>query len=145
MNELVELSKEKCEELLRASIVGRVAFNTSEGPQIIPVNYTTVGDAILFRTTPYSRLGMHAAGSQLAFEIDQIDYDDHRGWSVVATGIGERVDDTSELESATPFWNPKPWAAGARVLYIRLRWKQLTGRRIGGGWTRENELPVRRR
>src|SRR5690242_11187814 len=114
MNELVELSTEKCEELLRASIVGRVAFNTAEGPQIVPVNYTTVADAILFRTTPYSRLGTHAAGSLLAFEIDQIDYDDHRGWSVVATGIGERVDDTSELESATPFWNPKPWAAGAR-------------------------------
>jgi nitroimidazol reductase NimA-like FMN-containing flavoprotein (pyridoxamine 5'-phosphate oxidase superfamily) len=144
MNELVELSQEKCEELLRASIVGRVAFNTAEGPQIMPVNYTTVGDAILFRTTPYSRLGMHADGSLLAFEIDQIDYDDHRGWSVVATGTGERVKDTSALESATPFWNPKPWAAGARVLYIQLRWKQLTGRRIGGGWTRENELPVRR-
>jgi nitroimidazol reductase NimA-like FMN-containing flavoprotein (pyridoxamine 5'-phosphate oxidase superfamily) len=145
MNELVELSPEKCEELLRASIVGRVAFNSDEGPQIFPVNYTTVGDAILFRTTPYSVLGTHAAGSLLAFEIDHIDYEDHRGWSVVATGTGERVDDTAELESATPFWNPKPWAAGARVLYIRLRWKRLTGRRIGGGWTRESELPVRRR
>jgi len=144
MNELTELSREKCEELLRASIVGRVAFNSEQGPQIVPVNYTTVGNAVIFRVTPYSQLGAHAAGSLLAFEIDHIDYDDHRGWSVVAVGTGELVEDTSVLEQETPYWNPKPWAAGARVLYVRLPWKSLTGRRIGGGWTRENELPVRR-
>lgn len=145
MNELLELPHEKCEELLRASIVGRVAFSSGEGPQIVPVNYTTVGDAVVFRTTPYSLLGAHAAGSPLAFEIDHIDYDDHKGWSVVAHGVGELVEDTSALEQATRFWNPKPWAGGPRVLYVRLPWASLTGRRVGSGWTRDNELPVRRR
>lgn len=145
MSELVELSAEKCEELLRSAIVGRVVFTTDDGPQIVPVNYTTIGDAVVFRTSPYSQLGTHVAGSRLAFEIDHIDYDDHKGWSVVATGTGEVVEDPSELEEAGPFWNPKPWAAGNRVLYVRMPWKQLTGRRIGGGWTWENEMPVRRR
>jgi uncharacterized protein len=145
VNELAELPYEKCEELLRASIVGRVGFNTREGPRIIPVNYTTVGQAVLFRTTPYSELGTHAGGATLAFEIDQIDYEDHKGWSVLAVGLGERLEDTAELEEASRFWDPKPWAAGARVLYIRMPWTRLTGRRIGGGWTRDNELPVRRR
>ena len=145
MNELVELSQEKCEELLRAAIVGRVVFETDEGPQIVPVNYTTIGDAVVFRTTPYSQLGTHADGSRLVFEIDHIDYDDHRGWSVVAVGTGEVLEDTTELEAAGPFWNPKPWAAGNRVLYVRMPWRRLTGRRIGGGWTWGNELPVRRR
>lgn len=145
MNNLTELSPAKCEELLRASIVGRVAFNTTEGPQIIPVNFTTVDKAVVFRTTPYSELGSHAAGQPLAFEIDQIDYEDHKGWSVVAVGTGELVEDTSKLADATPFWNPRPWAGGARVLYIRLPWKRLTGRSLGGGWTHDNEVPVRRR
>ena len=145
MNELVELSQEKCEELLRAAIVGRVVFETDEGPGIVPVNYTTVGDAVVFRTTPYSQLGTHADGSRLVFEIDHFDYDDHRGWSVVAVGTGEVLEDTGELEASGPFWNPKPWAAGNRVLYVRMPWRRLTGRRIGGGWTWENELPVRRR
>ncbi len=143
MSDLVELPREKCEELLRASIVGRVAFNTAEGPQIIPVNYTTVGDAVVFRTTPYSQLGTNAAGP-LAFEIDHIDYDDHKGWSVLAIGVGELVENVGELAAEGAFWNPKPWAPGGRVLYVRMRWTRLTGRRIGGGWTRENELPVRR-
>jgi nitroimidazol reductase NimA-like FMN-containing flavoprotein (pyridoxamine 5'-phosphate oxidase superfamily) len=145
MSELSVLSVAKCEELLRAAIVGRVAYNTDEGPQIVPVNYTTVGAAIVFRTSPETQLGRHALGKPLAFEIDEIDYADHKGWSVLAVGTGEPVDDITELEGATPFWNPKPWVAGERVLYVRMPWARLTGRRIGAGWTRENELPVRRR
>jgi len=145
VNEPAELSPEKCEELLRASIVGRVAFGTADGPRITPVNYVTAGDAVVFRTAPESELGRHAGGSRLAFEIDHFDYDDHKGWSVVAFGTGELVDDVAELAAATPFWNPKPWAGGGRVLYVRLPWTRLTGRRTGGGWTHDNEVPVRRR
>jgi nitroimidazol reductase NimA-like FMN-containing flavoprotein (pyridoxamine 5'-phosphate oxidase superfamily) len=145
MSELSVLSWAKCEELLRAAIVGRVAYNTEEGPQIVPVNYTTADQAIVFRTGPDTQLGRHAVGRPLAFEIDQVDYDDHKGWSVVAGGIGELVEDTASLEEANPFWNPKPWVDGDRVLYVRLVWTRLTGRRIGSGWTRDNELPVRRR
>jgi nitroimidazol reductase NimA-like FMN-containing flavoprotein (pyridoxamine 5'-phosphate oxidase superfamily) len=145
MSEVSVLSSAKCEELLRAAIVGRVAYNTDEGPQIVPVNYTTVGPAIVFRTGPETQLGRHAVGSPLAFEIDHVDYDDHKGWSVVAVGIGELVENTASLRDATPFWNPKPWADGPRMRYLRLPWTRLTGRRLGSGWTRENELPVRRR
>jgi uncharacterized protein len=145
MSELSVLPVAKCEELLRAAIVGRVAYNTDEGPQIVPVNYTTVGEAIVFRTGPDTQLGRHAIGAPLAFEIDQVDYADHKGWSVVAVGTGELVEDTRALEDATPFWNPRPWVDGERLLYVRLRWTRLTGRRIGAGWNRDNELPVRRR
>ena len=145
MSELSVLSVAKCEELLGAAIVGRVAFTTDEGPQIVPVNYTTVDAAIVFRTEPGTQLGRHAVGNRLAFEIDEVDYADHKGWSVVAVGTGELVEDTATLEDATPFWNPKPWVDGDRVLYVRLPWTRLTGRRIGAGWTRDNELPVRRR
>jgi len=146
MTEPEPLPYDKCLELLRAAIVGRVAFNVPEGPRIIPVNYTTVGDAIIFRTTPYSLLGTHADRAPMAFEIDQIDYADHKGWSVVATGTAELVEDVSALADEGPLWDPKPWAGGAsRLLYVRLPWNELTGRRLGGGWTRENELPVRRR
>jgi hypothetical protein len=144
MSQVVELPYDKCEELLRAAVVGRVGFNGEHGPQIVPVNYTTVDDAIVFRTSPESQLGRYAAGNPLAFEIDQLDYADHKGWSVLAVGIGELLEDTSRLERTSAFWNPKPWAAGPRVLYLRLPWTQLTGRRLGGGWTRDNELPVRR-
>lgn len=143
MSEPEELPLDKCLELLRGAIVGRVAFVVPEGPRIIPVNYTTVDDAILFRTTPYSLLGRHAEGP-LAFEIDHIDYTDQKGWSVVATGVGELVRDVAEIAEGHDFWNPRPWAGGNRLLYVRLPWTEVTGRRLGRGWTPQNELPVRR-
>jgi nitroimidazol reductase NimA-like FMN-containing flavoprotein (pyridoxamine 5'-phosphate oxidase superfamily) len=146
MTEPETLSEDKCVELLRGAIVGRVAFNAPDGPRIVPVNFTTVGDAVVFRTTPYSELGTHGNGTAMAFEIDHIDYADHKGWSVVVTGVAQFVEDVQELAEDGILWNPKPWAGGAsRLLYVRLPWDRISGRRLGGGWTRENELPVRRR
>jgi len=145
MPEPESLSEEKCLELLRGAIIGRIAFNAPDGPRIMPVNYTTVGDAIVFRTTPYSEFGTHGKDRPVAFEIDQIDYADHKGWSVVATGVARFVKDVSELADESALWDPKPWAGGSRLLYVRIPWERVTGRRLGGGWTRDNELPVRRR
>ena len=41
-------------------------------------------------------------------------------------------------------WEPRPWADGARNLYFKLAWSELSGRRLGSGWTSENETPVQR-
>ena len=136
VNEPVELSYDACEELLRSGSVGRVAVCTPTGPRIIPVNYTVLDEAILFRTSPHGLLGTHAWSSPLAFEVDELDERAQRGWSVVATGHGSSVQESSEMaaiESLRPMWNPQPWAGGERPLLVRLRWDSLTGRRLGGG------------
>ncbi len=144
MNESFDLSTTECEELLRAGMVGRVAACTPNGPHIIPVNYSVVDDAIVMRTTPYSLLGSQAGGTVLALEVDQFDYEYHRGWSVVARGRAKVVVDAAELEHVRETWNPVAWAAGGRTLYLRLRWTELTGRRLGQGWDPMSTLPVRR-
>jgi nitroimidazol reductase NimA-like FMN-containing flavoprotein (pyridoxamine 5'-phosphate oxidase superfamily) len=145
MSEVEELSYAKCRELLGGGIFGRVALCTAEGPRIIPVNYSLVGEAVIFRTSPYGVVATHDWPGSMAFEVDYVDYADHRGWSVLATGPGERVEDLEELDLIKRRWDPRPWAPGIRPLYMRLRWTELTGRRLGQGWTHENELPVRRR
>lgn len=145
MGELVELDEAKCRELLAAGVVGRVAVVTPEGPHVVPVNYVVVADAVVFRTSPHSVLGRQAPGTVVAFEVDRIDHDDHRGWSVLAVGPCEEVADVAALEAATPYWNPRPWVSGEHATHLRVPWTRLTGRRIGGGWTYENEVPVRAR
>jgi nitroimidazol reductase NimA-like FMN-containing flavoprotein (pyridoxamine 5'-phosphate oxidase superfamily) len=145
MSDLHELPVEKCRELLEANILGRVAVCTPSGPQIRPVNYAVVDDAVVFRTSPLTELAVSGWATEMAFEIDHVDYEGHRGWSVVATGRAEIVDDPDEVARIRSGWQPRPWASGSRTLYVRLPWRQLTGRRIGGGWTPENETPVRRR
>ena len=144
MGEVEELSYADCRGLLAGGVFGRVAVCTSDGPRIIPVNYSVVEESVIFRTSAYGVVATHDWGSPIAFEVDHVDYDDQRGWSVVASGRGERVEDAEELALIRLTWDPRPWAAGVRPLYVRLAWTELTGRRIGQGWTRENELPVRR-
>ena len=141
-----DMTVEECLELLQAGVVGRVALATPVGPRIIPVNYAMYGDSIVFRTAPYSELGTYGWNSDIAFEIDNIDYDKHQGWSVVATGRVQLVDDPEEVADIRRTWDPRPWAAGQRNLYMKLTWRDITGRRIGTDWAASTTSmsPVRR-
>lgn len=143
MSETRELSYSECEALLRAGVTGRVALSAPDGPQIIPVNYSVV-DGIVLRTSPYSVLGTYGRDTTLAFEVDHFDHAYHRGWSVVARGRAEIVDDPQEIAHIRSVWEPRPWAGGARALVLRIRWNELTGRQLGGGWDPLRDLPYRR-
>ena len=127
----IELPYETCAELLATREVGRVAVCTADGPRIIPVNYSVVDDAVVFRTTPYSVLGMHAWNGRIAFEVDDLDPLQRSGWSVVATGRGAVAEDGAELRRIQSAGGPTPWAGGQRWLFVRLRWDDLSGRRLG--------------
>ena len=108
-----------------------MALCTDTGPLVWPVNYSMGEDDIVFRTSPYSVLGTMALNRRLAFEVDRIDLDREDGWSVLATGAGEMVEDPDDLALIRTFRDPHPWAGGpARLLYVRLRWDGLTGREL---------------
>ncbi|MFC4783413.1 pyridoxamine 5'-phosphate oxidase family protein [Nocardioides sp. MAHUQ-72] len=144
MHEIIDMEREECERLLRAGVAGRIAISTPNGPHIVPVNYSVVDDAIVVRTSPYSLLGSYGRGTTLAFEVDQFDHENQRGWSVVARGRGEFVTDIEELDHIREVWSPRPWAGGSRTLYLRLRWTELSGRRVGAGWDPLSRMPVGR-
>jgi len=144
MSEVQELSYAECRGLLAGGVFGRLALCTPDGPRILPVNYSVVAESVVFRTSAYGVVATRDWSEPLAFEVDHVDYAEQRGWSVVALGRGERIDDVDELAHIKRTWDPRPWAGGSRPLYVRLRWTDLSGRRLGGGWTRDNELPVRR-
>jgi nitroimidazol reductase NimA-like FMN-containing flavoprotein (pyridoxamine 5'-phosphate oxidase superfamily) len=144
MSEAVELTVDECLELLPGGVLGRVGLSTPMGPRIVPVNYAMHDDAVVFRTTPYSELGSYGWNTDPAFETDHIDYDRHQGGSVVAVGRANLVDDPAELAEIRSDWDPTPWVDGRRHLYIRLVWRDLTGRRVGADWLRRSMVPVRR-
>jgi len=135
-----ELAYDECVTLLRSGVVGRVAVSTPQGPHIAPMNYSIVHDAVVVATTPYSALGTYGDGSQVAFEVDRFDYDTHTGWSVVVRGRAETIAAVDELRQVSRGWAPRPWADGARTLYLRIPWTEVSGRSLGGDVT----TPVRR-
>lgn len=144
MLEPVELSVSEAEALLRSGVTGRVAVSTPKGPHILPVNYSVVGDCVVFRTSPYSVLGTHAHGATVAFETDVIDHERQRGWSVLVRGRAEVISDAKALEEIRRTWAPRPWASGQRTLHLGIRLEEVSGRRLGHGWEPLREVPCRR-
>lgn len=132
MDDFVELSAAECRDLLETDTVGRVGFVAPGGPRIVPVNFVVSNEAIELCTTAYSELARYAPGRQIAFEIDHLDTDRKRGWSVVAQGTCEWVDDLNDPDRDPNAPEPEPWAGGNRPVRLRLAWRELTGRRVGG-------------
>jgi uncharacterized protein len=128
----VELSAEECLKRLGTHSIGRVVFCSGRSPQVYPVNFALHEGSIVFKTSPYGPLAaLHTRPGEVAFEVDELDPENQRGWSVIARGEAEPVDGTETGELAA-LRMIEPWAAGARTLHIRITPHQLTGRHFGG-------------
>ena len=55
-SEFRRISPARCQELLESQIVGRIAWQAADGPQILPVTYAWHQGMIIFRTSPYGVL-----------------------------------------------------------------------------------------
>lgn len=134
MTDLETLTPEECWRLLGKRVVGRVGFDMGHGPRIHPVNYRVDGRSVVLRTSEDAELTrfveMFADGSLIAFEVDEIDYEWHQGWSVMIEGQIARVEEPEERRSLHAVW-PRPWADGRRDLLARVTPVEVTGRRLG--------------
>jgi transcriptional regulator with XRE-family HTH domain len=122
------IGAEECAGLLDPGGVGRFVFVGPDGPTAVPVNYRMVDGDVVFRTEEGSLLAGPHPGP-VAIEVDQVDDALREGWSVLATGRSRLVTDPDELEGLAEV-PVRPWAAGAKAAYVRLRPDRLTGRRI---------------
>ncbi|WP_406411542.1 helix-turn-helix domain-containing protein [Streptomyces sp. NBC_01614] len=127
--EFTELSPDECRSLLGPHGVGRIALSTASGPVVVPVNYSVVDGAIVFRTASGTTPSL-AAGRPVAFEVDRIDDAFSRGWSVLVRGRARAVTDPDEARRLTESAYSRPWAGGGRDLWVRVEQQAVTGRRI---------------
>jgi nitroimidazol reductase NimA-like FMN-containing flavoprotein (pyridoxamine 5'-phosphate oxidase superfamily) len=127
--EFTELGPRECGELLSTHGVGRLAVSTESGPVIVPVNYSVVDGAVVFRTGAGTTPSL-AAGHQVAFEVDRIDDAFSRGWSVLVRGRARTVTDPDERSRLDAEAYSTPWTGGPRDLWVRIAPDTVTGRRI---------------
>ncbi|WP_067038833.1 pyridoxamine 5'-phosphate oxidase family protein [Streptomyces sp. FXJ1.172] len=120
----------ECHALLGSHGVGRLAVPTGTGPVIVPVNYSIVDGAIVFRTadgvTP-----SFSCGHQVAFEVDRIDDAFSQGWSVLVRGCARVVTDDRDRRRFSEQAYSTPWAGSSRDVWVRIEPHTVTGRRIG--------------
>lgn len=121
------LGPEETTALLRTHQVGRVAWDTPEGPVILPVAYAWHDGLIAFRTADWGSLAELAIPTDVAFQIDDFDAETASGWSVLMRAVTTVVTKDEELVR----WQallPAPWAPGPRELVIRLTPRSVSGR-----------------
>ena len=123
------LEPSECLRLLSGASLGRIVFTDQALPAVQPVNFLMDGDAVLLRTTVGSKLDAAARNAIVAFEVDEIDLDKHRGWSVTVIGHAEVIADPVEIDrlSCLPL---HAWSPTDRNHFIRIRMEIIQGRRI---------------
>ncbi|MER8162024.1 pyridoxamine 5'-phosphate oxidase family protein [Streptomyces sp. NPDC094472] len=126
---LMELDPTECRARLATHGVGRISVSTSRGPAIIPVNYSVIDDAVVFRTAPDAS-PVAAAGTDVAFEVDHIDEALSQGWSVLVVGRARQVTEPAAARELADKAFTTPWPGGSRDLWLRIEPTSVTGRRI---------------
>ena len=126
--DLVEMPRPDCLRHLHASRVGRVAYNSEEGPVVVPVNARVHGNEVFLRTRPDSQLGRALRGGTASYQVDG--FDDHlqTGWSVLLQGEASWVEGADLPAYVSE--RPVPWAGGDRSVYVRIRATNVTGRTL---------------
>jgi uncharacterized protein len=123
------LTEDQARQLLAMGEVGRIGLTMGALPVIFPVNYRLIDGSIMFRTSAGSKMSAAAAGAVVAFEVDDYQLADRSGWSVLAVGRAEVVDDPDLLFKAETS-DLAPFAEGSRTAVVRIEPTFLSGRRI---------------
>lgn len=126
----IEIDEATCLQLLSGSHAGRLALNDPDGPFVAPVNHSVIDGDIVIRSAVGTRLEQAASSAVASFQVDGIEEDHQRAWSVLARGTLEVVDDPEERDRLGAQLRHEPLAGGVRPYLVRLRIGQVSGRRI---------------
>ena len=121
-----KLGADECRDLLASRRVGRVAWQTERGIDVLPVNFAIDGEVIAFHTFEGSALERLLEPTEVSFQADDIDEESAIGWSVLAHGTSGPLRSASETES---------WAPGADV-GIAISITRIGGRVVSGHITK---------
>ena len=119
----------ECEELLRSRHWGRLAVLVQDPPEIFPLNHTMDGHRIVFRVDRGAKLASLRQHQLASFQIDEVDEEQRRGWSVMAVGPITEVVDPEEIERLEAL-GLDSWVTSESVHWMRLSPHRLSGRRL---------------
>ncbi|MDO5285669.1 MAG: pyridoxamine 5'-phosphate oxidase family protein [Actinomycetia bacterium] len=124
-NPISVLDEARAWDLLAGQQVGRLATSLDRMPEIFPVNFALDGESIVFRTAEGSKLVEVVLNEQVAFEVDG--WDDNGGWSVVARGAAEVIQDADGLSRAEAL-PLRPWVPTVKSNFVRIQVESISGR-----------------
>ena len=125
---VLALSPAQCWDLVRESVLGRLAVANPDGPDIFPVNHVVDHGSVVFRSAAGTKL-IGAVDQMVAFEVDGYDLSTASAWSVVLKGYAVEVTEQDEVIDAM-YLPLVPWHAGSKGHFVRIEPGVITGRRF---------------
>lgn len=125
------LGRDECLALLGTRTIGRLGVSIEALPAILPVRFAMLGDRIVVRTVPGTKLDAAVTQSVVAFEVDDHDVDGSWGWSVLVRGRGSEITGPTERERAEAL-PLRVWAIKDRIAdrFLAIDTALVTGRRF---------------
>jgi nitroimidazol reductase NimA-like FMN-containing flavoprotein (pyridoxamine 5'-phosphate oxidase superfamily) len=124
------LGPAECWRLLGAQRLGRVGLVVAGEPVILPVNYVVHARSVVFRTAGGTKLEAVTSWPTVAFEVDAVE-GERGGWSVLLTGRAEEIHEARIVREVERL-GLEPWAPGAKLHWVRIAPRRVTGRRLPG-------------
>ncbi len=116
------LDGHECRKLLATGSVGRVAWQSAAGINVMPVNYRVVDDHVIFHTSKVGALSCLLQPTQVGFQVDEIDVEAAIGWTLLIRGTtGPAVG----LDSIS-------WVPDGRHVGVAIALEWLGGRVVSG-------------
>lgn len=81
------LDEDECRKLLALGGVGRVAWQSSSGINVVPVNYRVIDERVVFHTSEVGILASLLQPTPVGFQVDEIDAEAAVGWTLLVRGI----------------------------------------------------------
>jgi nitroimidazol reductase NimA-like FMN-containing flavoprotein (pyridoxamine 5'-phosphate oxidase superfamily) len=124
------LTVQECVQHLRSRDLGRVALQIDRDIDVLPVNYATDGETVVFRTGSLTRL-QRSPRVRVSFQVDSWDAVTGVGWSVLLKGVAREVTDGMDrFSEALRRRKVLPLAPGQREHWIAIFPSEITGRRF---------------
>lgn len=130
------LDRDSCLHMLRTTPVGRVGISVGALPVIFPVNFVVAQadedapEVIVLRVGHGTKFEAAMSHNIVAFEADDFDPMNHTGWSVLAQGRSQLVEDPVVLEWARTL-PLRPWVLTDAPFFVTVPLDRISGRRFG--------------
>jgi uncharacterized protein len=127
--DLEVLDRRTCLDLLARVEVGRLAWADDDGQvEVLPVNFALTGDVLVVRSEPGAKVVAARSGRRFTFEADDLEPALRTGWSVLAKGPVDVVEDPCDLRRTVA--SVDTWADVSEGSVLRMRITEITGRRV---------------
>lgn len=134
------LTEEECWARLRAEEFGRMAYHLADEVHITPVNFA-VDDRqrLVFRTAEGSKLLGVVMNADVAFEVDDVDEENERAWSILARGKAQILEGAEARDADN--LRLRPWIATPKHNVVAIEVTELSGREFVLARPWEHYLP----